>query len=110
MPATSMPSKSRSTHQPSNERYLQAARIWNPLMGISKDNLRSQVNAFCGEYGFTDKQDIFFRGALAAQNPHPDTIASIPEFTDDDRYWLQREITHRWHLPRALYFTVALCS
>ncbi|OAQ75465.1 sugar porter (SP) family MFS transporter [Purpureocillium lilacinum] len=86
------------------------AKIWNPLMGISKDNLRSQVNAFCGEYGFTDKQDIFFRGALAAQNPHPDTIASIPEFTDDDRYWLQREITHRWHLPRALYFTVALCS
>lgn len=79
-------------------------------MGISKDNLRSQVNAFCGEYGFTDKQDIFFRGALAAQNPHPDTIASIPEFTDDDRYWLQREITHRWHLPKALYFTVALCS
>ncbi|KAL3953009.1 hypothetical protein ACCO45_012952 [Purpureocillium lilacinum] len=86
------------------------AKIWNPLMGISKDNLRSQVIAFCGEYGFTDKQDIFFRGALAAQNPHPDTIASIPEFTDDDRYWLQREITHRWHLPRALYFTVALCS
>ncbi|KAJ6443394.1 sugar porter (SP) family MFS transporter [Purpureocillium lavendulum] len=86
------------------------AKIWNPLMGISRENLRSQVNAFCGEYGFTDKQDIFFRGALAAQNPHPDAFSSIPELTDDDRYWLQRELTHRWHLPKALYFTISLCS
>ncbi|KAF3056960.1 putative polyol transporter 1 [Trichoderma lentiforme] len=84
------------------------AKIWNPLMGISKDNLRSQVNAFCREYGFQDKEDIFFRGALAAQNPVE--YEDIPELTDDDKYWLRREVTNRWHLPKALYYTIALCS
>lgn len=77
-------------------------------MGISKDNLRSQVNAFCREYGFQDKEDIFFRGALAAQNPVE--YEDIPELTDDDKYWLRREVTNRWHLPKALYYTIALCS
>lgn len=83
-------------------------RIWNPLVGISRDNLYSQVSAFCSEYGFTHKQDIFFRGALAAQNPT--TYDSLPDLTPDDKLWLQRESTHRWTLPRSLYFTIALCS
>ncbi|KAM0511454.1 hypothetical protein ACHAPE_009893 [Trichoderma viride] len=84
------------------------AKIWNPLMGISRDNLQSQVRAFCSEYGFEDKQDIFFRGALAAQNPKD--YEDIAELTDDDKYWLRREVTNRWHLPKALYYTIALCS
>lgn len=77
-------------------------------MGISKDNLQSQVRAFCREYGFEDKEDTFFRGALAAQNPRD--YEDIPELTDDDKYWLRREVTNRWHLPGALYYTIALCS
>ncbi|RFU81095.1 sugar porter sp family mfs transporter [Trichoderma arundinaceum] len=84
------------------------AKIWNPLMGISRENLRSQVNAFCREYGFLDKQEIFLRDALAAQSPM--TYEDITELTDDDKYWLKREITNRWHLSKALYYTIALCS
>ena len=66
------------------------------------------MSAFCQEYGFTGKEYVFFRGALAAQNPRE--FQDIAELTDDDKYWLKRETTNRWHLPWQLYFTIALCS
>ncbi|KAF4124106.1 Sugar (and other) transporter [Geosmithia morbida] len=84
------------------------AKIWNPLTGIPKNELLSQVTAFCEEYGFQDRRDVFIRGALAAQNAND--YDTIPDLTDEDKYFLQREKTHRWHLPRSLYFTIALCS
>ncbi|OTA94756.1 hypothetical protein M434DRAFT_29593 [Hypoxylon sp. CO27-5] len=86
------------------------ARIINPLAGISKENLRIQVRGFCIEHGFQDKEDVFFRGALAAQNPIEEDYMKIPELTDDDKVALKREITHKWHLPRHLYYSIALCS
>lgn len=46
-------------------------------MGISKENLKSQVSDFCQTYDFQDKEDVFFRGALAAQNPT--TYEDIPD-------------------------------
>ncbi|KAJ9136826.1 hypothetical protein NKR23_g9509 [Pleurostoma richardsiae] len=84
------------------------AKIRNPLMGISKSDLRANVSRFCQQYGFTEKEDVFFRGALAAQNP--DNYQGLPELTDEDKYWLEREVSHKWHLPRPLYYSIALCS
>jgi len=77
-------------------------------MGISKSDLRANVSRFCQQYGFTEKEDVFFRGALAAQNP--DNYQGLPELTDEDKYWLEREVSHKWHLPRPLYYSIALCS
>ncbi len=79
-------------------------------MGIFKDNLRSQVNAVCEESGFVDKKDVFFRGALAAQNPTKESWPAISKLTEEDRYWLEREETQRWDLPRGIYYTITLCS
>ncbi|KAI2631499.1 hypothetical protein GGS26DRAFT_598588 [Hypomontagnella submonticulosa] len=86
------------------------ARIINPLAGIPKENLRLQVRGFCIEHGFEDKEDVFFRGALAAQNPIEEDYTNIPELNEDDKIALKREITHKWHLPRRLYYAIALCS
>lgn len=83
-------------------------RILNPLTGLTKSELRTQVAAFCQEFGFEAEEEIFFRGALAAQNP--DRYGAIEELTPEDKTLLGREVTHKWHLPRQLYFTVALCS
>lgn len=83
-------------------------RIWNPLAGLSTETLRTQVSAFCSEYHFQEHESTFFRGALAAQNPSG--FEEIPELTEDDKHWLRRETTHKWHLPRQLYFTIAICS
>ncbi|KAK1673169.1 hypothetical protein BDP55DRAFT_717611, partial [Colletotrichum godetiae] len=84
------------------------AKIHNPLIGVSKSDLRVQVSGFCREYGFREKEDVFYRGALAAQNP--DTYNSLEELTEDDKNVLRREVTHKWHLPRDLYCSIALCS
>ncbi|UQC88994.1 uncharacterized protein CLUP02_14521 [Colletotrichum lupini] len=84
------------------------AKIRNPLIGVSKTDLRVQVSGFCREYGFREKEEVFYRGALAAQNP--ETYDSFEELTEDDKNVLRREVTHKWHLPRDLYWSIALCS
>ncbi|CAM1503318.1 Fc.00g080940.m01.CDS01 [Cosmosporella sp. VM-42] len=84
------------------------AKIRNPLLGISKEDLRFQVAGFCRDYGFEDKEGVFYRGALAAQNP--DSYEQFEELNDEDKNYLRREITHKWHLPKQLYYSIALCS
>ncbi|KAF6822488.1 sugar transporter [Colletotrichum plurivorum] len=84
------------------------AKVRNPLVGISKADLRVQVAGFCREHGFSAREDVFYRGALAAQAP--ESFESIDELTEDDKHFLRREVTHKWHLPRDLYYSIALCS
>lgn len=84
------------------------AKIVNPLAGIPKPRLRDKVNAFCESWGFQEKREVFWKGALAAQNPS--TFEEIPELLEEDKYHIRREATHRWHLPKDLYFAIALCS
>jgi len=55
-----------------------------------------------------DKLTIFQKGALVAQNP--DDFDNIEELDAEDKRHLRREITHKFHLPKDLYFTIALCS
>jgi len=101
-------------------------RILNPLAELSKEELLADVAGFCTQYGFQDKLDIFQKGALAAQ--YPKDFEQLEELDEGDKYHLRREITRKlhprqkcrgcyllyssdkWHLPKALYFTVAICS
>ncbi|KAJ5117416.1 hypothetical protein N7448_011048 [Penicillium atrosanguineum] len=84
------------------------ARIYNPLAGISKGDLYDRVLRFCQEYGFEEHVETFQKGALAAQ--HQKEFDDLPELTDDDKHHLRREHTHKWHLPKDLYFSIAICS
>ena len=83
-------------------------RIINPLAGIPKPVLREQVASFCREYNFVEDEDVFFRGALAAQSPKD--FENIPELTPEDKHAIRRETTHKWSLPRGLIYGIALCS
>lgn len=89
-------------------RLTSGRRILNPLAGFTKSELRTQVVAFCRDFGFEDKEEVFYHGALAAQRPgcHDD----IEELTLEEKTFLRREVTHKWHLPKHLYYTIALCS
>ncbi|ORY04477.1 and other transporter-domain-containing protein [Clohesyomyces aquaticus] len=84
------------------------AKIVNPLVGIPKTRLRDKVDAFCESWGFQEKRETFWKGALVAQNPSD--YENIPELLEEDKYHIRREITHRWHLPKPLYYAIALCS
>jgi hypothetical protein len=49
------------------------------------------ADTFCTQHNFDDKRDLFRRAAVIAQNP--DDYKTLPELTDDDRYWMEREHT-----------------
>lgn len=68
----------------------------------------SRVAIFCETYGLSDKLHIFEKGALVAQSP--DNFDDMEELDSEDKRTLRREITHKFHLPKALYYTVAICS
>ena len=83
-------------------------RIKNPLAGISRSLLRSQVTDFARHNDLTDIEDLLQKGALVAQNPADfDTVEGL---TDFEREALKDEVVHKWRQPRAMYFTVILCS
>ena len=61
------------------------------MSGISKTDLLTQVSNFCAESGLQDKELVFQKGALVAQNPQG--FEDIAELTEDDKYHLRREVT-----------------
>lgn len=69
------------------------AQIRNPLSELTAVELRSQVTAFCQRYEFTEKEELFQKGALVAQQP--DDFESIEALTDEDKHFLRRETTRK---------------
>ncbi|KAH8599210.1 putative polyol transporter 5 [Bisporella sp. PMI_857] len=86
----------------------ETGEIKNPLIGISKSQLREDTEAFATKFGLEEIKSELYRGALAAQNP--EGIDNIHELTDDDRVNLVEEVTHKWKHPRVLYLTIVLNS
>ncbi|GAM85104.1 hypothetical protein ANO11243_031080 [Dothideomycetidae sp. 11243] len=84
------------------------AKIKNPLVGIPKDKLFSMVDQFAEESSLTDIRDLLRKGALAGQKPAD--FENISELDETEKQALRDEIHRKWHQPRAMYFTVILCS
>ncbi|KAF9458096.1 hypothetical protein BDZ94DRAFT_150646 [Collybia nuda] len=84
------------------------ARIQNPLYGIPRETLLSQVESFAREQGMEDIESILKKGALLAQSPKD--FENIPDLDEADKQVIRRETTHKWSQPRDLYLTVLVCS
>ncbi|KAI9696266.1 MAG: hypothetical protein M1836_005819 [Candelina mexicana] len=84
------------------------AKIQNPLAGIPHDTLMAEVEEFANEKQLTDILPLLQKGALIAQDPP--AFESVEGLEDDERESLRNEVLHKWRQPRALYFTVILCS
>lgn len=80
-----------------------AKKTINPLHGIPKEQLLSDVDRFCAETGMTEHNDVFRRGALVAQRP--EEYEQISELNEDDLYWLRKSTASKWSHPKTLYFT-----
>lgn len=66
------------------------------------------IDQFAADQQLTDIVDVLKRGALVGQNPADfETIEGIDE---TERTALRDEVVRKWHHPRAMYFTVILCS
>lgn len=66
------------------------ARIRNPLSGLTESELDAQAATFCTRYGFTDDLSLFQKAARVAQAP--EAYEELTCLTDDDKYYLRREI------------------
>jgi len=86
----------------------ETGEIRNPLVGIPKEQLFSDVDNFAQEHGLTDIQPLLRKGALVAQNPAG--LDEIEELEESERVTLREEVTHRWRQPKSLYFTIILNS
>ena len=79
-----------------------SAAFENPLANIPKEQLLSDVEAFCKQHNLEEYTDEFKRGALVAQSPSE--AHTLHELSPDDKVALEREQTHRWSQPWQLYW------
>jgi len=84
------------------------SKLAHPLSGISHEELMEMGASYARENDMEDLQDEFRKGALLAQNP--EAFDTLPLLTEDDKYYLRREVTHKWSHPTALYHMVVMCS
>jgi hypothetical protein len=83
-------------------------RIKNPLAHFSPEQLRIDVENFAEEHQLTEMTPLLMKGAFVAKDPP--AFDSVEGLTEDERIAIRNEVFHRWHQPKALFFTVILCS
>jgi hypothetical protein len=76
------------------------ARLQNPLYGLSREGLSKKVALFTAQSGLEDQRELFEKAAILAQ--HPELFEEHEGLTEDDKYHLRRETTHKWKQPFAL--------
>lgn len=87
------------------------AKIKNPLAGIPRHELMAQVEEFAEEKGVAEYVDYLKKGALVAQDPdNYEDIDGEFALTPEEVVVLQREVSHKWKVPRTLYLTIITCS
>ena len=84
------------------------AKLSNPLAGLSHEQLMNDGAEFARTHGLGHLEDLFSKGALAAQDPL--AFENISHFTEEEKVIFRRELTHRWDHPGTLYYLVILCS
>ena len=88
-----------------------AAKLRNPLGGMTDEEVIRDVDEFIETRGLTDKREIFHKGALMARvQNRPNGYEKIDMLSDEEKRWLRHEDAHRWSQPFQLYFLVILCA
>lgn len=68
----------------------------------------SDVESFARDFQLADILPELKKGALVARDPTE--FESVGDLTETERTALQDEVLHKWRQPKALYFTIILCS
>ncbi|KAI5985030.1 hypothetical protein EDD15DRAFT_2390220 [Pisolithus albus] len=108
-----MEPKSHHHHRPHLDAKTKAiinadAKLANPLRGIPYETLMNDVEVFAQERGLSSILPVLKKGALVAQNP--DAYKHHDMFTDEDRKFLEEEVTHKWRQTGTLYYLVVMSS
>jgi hypothetical protein len=88
-----------------------AAKLRNPLAGLSEEQVLADVETWCAEKGLTQDLDSFRKGALIARvGQRDDGFEYVNILSDEEKDWLRHESSNRWSQPFMLYFLVVLCA
>lgn len=86
-------------------------RIKNPLIGIPRRTILSNVDQFCRDKGLDDYRLLIRQGALVAQDPTGyEDIIGEEALSQDAIESLRAEVLHKWRIPKVLYLTIITCS
>ncbi|KAI8939010.1 hypothetical protein NX059_004853 [Plenodomus lindquistii] len=101
---------SRTASQPPRQASV-AAKLRNPLAGLSEEAVLTDVDSWCVEKGLSEHQDAFRKGALIARvGQRDDGFEYVNQLSAEEKDVLRHEATHRWSQPFQLYFLVILCA
>jgi hypothetical protein len=88
-----------------------AAKLRNPLGGMTDEEVLKDVDVFIQARGLADKREFFHKGALMARvQNRPNGFEKLDILSEEEKGWLRHEETHRWSQPFMLYFLVVLCA
>ncbi|KAH7370583.1 MFS sugar transporter-like protein [Rhexocercosporidium sp. MPI-PUGE-AT-0058] len=86
-------------------------RIQNPLAGLPTAFLLREIDEFARKRGLMDVLPLLRKGALVARDPSGYEDISGEEALDDAEIEaLRDEVLHKWRQPKALYYTIIICS
>lgn len=99
------------TENASNRQASVAAKLRNPLAGLSEQQVIADVDAWCIEKGLVEHQDAFRKGALIARmGQRDDGFEYVSQLSEEEKAIFRNEQAHRWSQPFMLYFLVVLCA
>ncbi|KAI6142979.1 hypothetical protein BKA82DRAFT_4187299 [Pisolithus tinctorius] len=84
------------------------AKLANPLRGVPYETLMNEVEIFAQERGLSHLLPELKKGALVAQDA--DAYKQHDMFTDEDKKFLEDEVTHKWRQTGTLYYMVVMSS
>ncbi|GAB7342298.1 hypothetical protein MBLNU457_g0530t1 [Dothideomycetes sp. NU457] len=101
---------SSSTHAADYERKRMNAMLANPLRGHSHAELRKMGKAYALEHALVEPEDFraFELGAVLASGKT--AFRECEGLTEEEKAYLEKELTHRWHQPKLMYLVIILCS
>lgn len=74
----------------------------------SSTQVVAEAEAFANEHGLSEHAGLFGRAALVARDQkHFENVASL---TEEERAALIYERDHKWHGPKMLWYSIALCA
>ncbi|KAN0117717.1 Sugar transporter domain containing protein [Hyaloscypha variabilis] len=82
--------------------------VENPLKRSSKAQTVANARIFAEEHGMPEHASLFERAALVARDG--DRFEMLAELDETERNALIYERDHKWHGPKMLWYSIALCA
>lgn len=79
-----------------------SARLHNPLLGKSEEELFEDVDKFIERTGLTNLKQILRKGALVAQDM--DNFERLGILSEEEKASLREEKTNKWRQTKMLYW------